>query len=37
MGALRDYIDAIRDLPLTDAEKDAIMGGTAAGLLGLDS
>ena len=37
MSALRDYIDAIRGLPLTDAEKDAIMGGTAAGLLGLDS
>ena len=37
MDALRDYIDAIRALPLTDAEKDAIMGGTAAGLLGLDS
>ena len=37
MAALRDYIDAIRGLPLTDAEKDAIMGGTAAKLLGLDS
>ena len=37
MAALRDYIDAIRELPLSDDEKDAIMGGTAASLLGLDS
>ncbi len=35
MTALRDYIDAIRGLRLTDAEKDAILGGTAAKLLGL--
>ncbi len=36
MTALRDYIDAIRGLRLTDAEKDAILGGTAAKLLGLE-
>ena len=37
MTPLRDYIDAIRGLPLSDTEKDAIMGETAAELLGLSS
>jgi aminocarboxymuconate-semialdehyde decarboxylase len=35
MGALREYITAIRTLDLKDAEKTAILGGTAATLLGL--
>lgn len=35
MSALQDYIKAIRDLDLTAAQKEAVLGGTAAGLLGL--
>jgi len=35
MAALREYITAIRTLDLKDTEKEAILGGTAATLLGL--
>jgi len=35
MSALQDYIKAIRDLDITAAQKEAVLGGTAAGLLGL--
>jgi predicted TIM-barrel fold metal-dependent hydrolase len=33
MNELRDYIQAVRNLPLEDAVKEAILGGTAARLL----
>jgi hypothetical protein len=35
MTELRNYIDAIRDLPLDERTKEKILAGTAAGLLGL--
>jgi predicted TIM-barrel fold metal-dependent hydrolase len=33
MKELRDYINAVRGLPLEEKQKEAILGGTAAGLL----
>jgi aminocarboxymuconate-semialdehyde decarboxylase len=35
MKDLRAYIQTVRDLPLDDATKEAILGGTAATLLKL--
>ena len=35
MAALKNYIDAVRDLPLTQKSKDEMLGGTAAALLKL--
>jgi hypothetical protein len=35
MAALKNYIDAVRDLPLTQKSKDEMLGGTAAALLNL--
>ena len=33
MAALKNYIDAVRDLPLAQKSKDEMLGGTAAALL----
>jgi hypothetical protein len=35
IAALKNYIDAVRDLPLTQESKDEMLGGTAAALLKL--
>jgi hypothetical protein len=35
MAELKNYINAIHDLPLDDARKEAILGDTAAALLKL--
>jgi predicted TIM-barrel fold metal-dependent hydrolase len=37
MKELRDYINAVRNLPLEDATKEAMLGGTAARLLNLSA
>jgi aminocarboxymuconate-semialdehyde decarboxylase len=35
MTELRNYVDAVRHLALDEKSKEKILGGTAAGLLGL--